>query len=55
MVNETLKGLDFALHIEFKKCLERPPKLIYQDPDKHYYLFTDAFKYCLGATHCQYT
>ena len=40
---------------ELKKCLQKPPILIYSDPNKLFGLFTDAPKYCWGAIPCQCT
>ena len=40
---------------ELKNCLQSHPILIYPDPNKPYFIFTDASKYCWGATLCQHT
>ena len=34
---------------ELKNCPQSPPILIYLDPNKPYFLFTDASKYCVGS------
>ena len=37
-----------------KKLLTSIPTLIYPDPNKPYFLFTDASKYFWGASLCQH-
>ena len=40
---------------ELKDCLQSPPILIYLDPNKPYFLCTDASKYCWEATLYKHT
>ena len=40
---------------ELKNALHSPPIAIYLDPNKPYFLFTDASKYSWGTTICQHT
>ena len=38
-----------------QKMSTKPQTLVYPDPSKLYFLFTDVSQYCWGATFCQYT
>ena len=40
---------------EHRRCLQSPSIVVYSDPSKPCYLFTDASGYCWGITLCQCT